>query len=56
MVDDASSPRFLALVIREPKQKTPLTLEPYREPSLGAGELLVENVAVAQVTSAFTSR
>ena len=44
-----SPPKFLALTIKEPKQKTPLTLERYDEPTLAAGELLVQNVAVAQV-------
>ncbi|KIJ47905.1 hypothetical protein M422DRAFT_205804 [Sphaerobolus stellatus SS14] len=43
-----STPKFLALTIKEPKQKTPLTLESYEEPDLGSGEFLVQNVAVAQ--------
>ncbi|KIJ23571.1 hypothetical protein M422DRAFT_39547 [Sphaerobolus stellatus SS14] len=42
-----SGSKFLALVIREPKQKV-LTLESYKEPSLGPSEILVQNVAVAQ--------
>jgi hypothetical protein len=42
-------PIFKALTINEPKQKTPLTLTDYEEPVLELDEILVENVAVAQV-------
>jgi len=42
-------PIFKALVITEHKQKTPLTIIDYEEPTLGEGEFLLENVAVAQV-------
>ncbi|KAF8582932.1 GroES-like protein [Ramaria rubella] len=41
-------PIFKALSITEHKQKTPLTLLDYEEPTLGTGEILVENIAVAQ--------
>ncbi|KZT55735.1 GroES-like protein [Calocera cornea HHB12733] len=42
------SPPFKALSITEHKQKTPLTLIDFEEPSLAEGEILIENAAVAQ--------
>ncbi|KZS95260.1 GroES-like protein [Sistotremastrum niveocremeum HHB9708] len=42
------SPIFKALVVTERKQKTPLTLADYEEPTLSEGDLLLENVAAAQ--------
>ncbi|EJT98637.1 GroES-like protein [Dacryopinax primogenitus] len=39
---------FQALSLTSHKQTTPLTLLPFTEPELGTGELLIQNVAVAQ--------
>ncbi|EJT98631.1 GroES-like protein [Dacryopinax primogenitus] len=39
---------FIALSITSHKQTTPLTLLPFPEPELGPGELLIQNVAIAQ--------
>ena len=46
-------PVFKALSITEHHQKTPLTLLDYEEPTLKEGEFLLENAAVAQVSSSY---
>ena len=47
------APIFKALSITERHQKTPLTFLDYDEPQLKDDEILVENVAVAQVRCIF---
>jgi hypothetical protein len=49
-------PVFKVLSITEHRQKTPLTLLDFKEPSIGSTELLIKNVAVAQVRMNINAR